>query len=138
MDRVPGPAEFSLRIHVIHRVVFILLVPGVILTRNVIKEVAPNLLLSLILMNLVHLDNILYPSLLGLGPVIGLEDILRERSLIAIGLILEIPINGDIKKKRSKSRSTSGQRVRHHHARGRKLSRSGDKRRRSSRSPFSL
>ena len=62
-----------------------------------IKEVDPNLLLSLIQMNLVQLDIILYQALLGPGPGIGLEDILGKRNLIAIGLILEIPIDGNTK-----------------------------------------
>ena len=57
----------------------------------------PNLLLFLIQMNLVQLDIILYQALLGPGPGIGLEDILGKRNLIAIGLILEIPIDGNIK-----------------------------------------
>ena len=38
-----------------------------------------------------------YQALLGPGPGIGLEDILGKRNLIAIGLILEIPIDGNIK-----------------------------------------
>ena len=95
--QVPGPIGFKLPVYVIHRVVYLFLVPGVVGTTSVIKEVGPNLLLSLIQMNLVQLDIILYQALLGPGPGIGLEDILGKRNLIAIGLILEIPIDGNIK-----------------------------------------
>ena len=95
--RVPGPVGFKLPVYVIHWVVYLFLVPGMVGTTSVIKEVDPNLLLSLIQMNLVQLDIILYQALLGPGPGIGLEDILGKRNLIAIGLILEIPIDGNIK-----------------------------------------
>ena len=94
---VPSPVGFKLPVYVIHRAVYLFLIPGVVGTTSVIKEVNPNLLLSLIQMNLVQLDIILYQALLGPGPGIGLEDILGKRNLIAIGLILEIPIDGNTK-----------------------------------------
>ena len=95
--QVPGLVGFKLPVYVIHRAVYLFLVPGVVGTTSVIKEVDPNLLLSLIQMNLVQVDIILYQALLGPGPGIGLEDILGKRNLIAISLILEIPIDGNTK-----------------------------------------
>ena len=59
---IPGTrsGRFKLPVYVIHRAVYLFLVPGVVGTTSVIKEVDPNLLLSLIQMNLVQLDIILY------------------------------------------------------------------------------